>query len=374
MSERDMENEKLNAGEPESETAAEAGQNENAQEEPQGESLFVCTANRGFAAYAQEELRRLFGSVKSSVLSDSEVLLVRLAMPEEEAVRRIADSRPIFLRHIQPVGFEKEGDNTGALLADAAAYVLGDGRLGAGVKAALQVRRSEGTGEESASQLRDWLEELLRPSEAEFVASGADWIVSVYLTPSGAYAGISRPENNLSDWSGGAVRFRREEGQLSRAKFKLLEAEREFGLDLSAYRSAVDIGAAPGGWTSLLLERGLKVTAVDPAKLHPSLLKAPNLTYIRKNAGEAKFSDNEFDLLVCDMSWSPKLMVQLVTGLLHALAPGGTAIVTIKLMHKKPMALIKEVMASFESSRLQVQRAKQLFHNREEITLYMIKY
>jgi len=347
---------------------------EEVQEPEQGESLFICTANRDFAAYAQEELRRLFGSVKSSVLSDREVLLVKLNVSEQNAVQQISDSRPIFLRHIQPVQFEREGENAGELLAEAASFILRSPVMGAGVKVALQVRKSADAGEESSSQLKEWLEELLRASEVEFVTASADWIASVYLTDSAIYAGISRPEDNLSDWSGGAVRFRREEGQLSRAKFKLLEAEREFGLDLSAYRSAVDIGAAPGGWTSLLLERGLKVTAIDPAKLHPSLLKSPNLTYIRKNASEVKFKENEFDLLVCDMSWSPKLMVQLVTGLLHGLSPGGTAIVTIKLMHKKPMALIKEVIASFENSRLQVQRAKQLFHNREEITLYMIKY
>jgi len=357
-----------------SEHEFEIGQHNEQEDTHLAESVLICTANRDFAAYAQEELRRLFGSVKSRVLSDREVLLVHLNASAEEAVQKIVQSRPIFLRHIQPVQFEQTGENAGALLGDAAAFITSTGLLYPGVRAALQVRKSADAGGDSAPQLKEWLEELLRASEAEWVSAGADWIVSVYLTADTVYAGISRPEDNLSDWSGGAVRFRREEGQLSRAKFKLLEAEREFGLDLSAYRSAVDIGAAPGGWTSLLLERGLKVTAVDPAKLHPSLLKQPNLTYIRKNAGEVKFRDNEFDLLVCDMSWSPKLMVQLVTGLLHALAPGGTAIVTIKLMHKKPMALIKEVIASFEDSRLQVQRAKQLFHNREEITLYMIKY
>ncbi|MNN98271.1 hypothetical protein D3C81_2176210 [compost metagenome] len=74
------------------------------------------------------------------------------------------------------------------------------------------------------------------------------------------------------------------------------------------------------------------------------------------------------------MSWSPKLMAKLVTGLLHSLSPGGTAIVTVKLMHKKPLAVIKEIIAMFEGGRMQIQRAKQLFHNRDEITLYMIKY
>lgn len=47
---------------------------------------------------------------------------------------------------------------------------------------------------------------------------------------------------------------------------------------------------------------------------------------------------------------------------------------TVKLLTKKPMALIQEVITQFEEARLQVQRAKQLFHNRDEITLYMIKY
>ncbi|MCQ4085604.1 methyltransferase domain-containing protein [Saccharibacillus sp. JS10] len=342
---------------------------------PEGqESLFICTANHDFAAYAQEELRRLFGSVKSSVLSDREVLLVTLNEGQAQVVQKITESRPIFLRHIQPVQFQRSGENIGESLTEVASFIQSNNQIGAGVKVALQVRKSADAGGESAAQLKEWLEESLRDSEAEWVASGSDWIVSVYVTATDIYAGISRPEDNLSDWSGGAIRFRREEGQLSRAKFKLLEAEREFGLDFSAYRSAVDIGAAPGGWTSFLLERGLKVTAVDPAKLHPSLLKMPNLTYVRKNANEVKFRENEFDLLVCDMSWSPKLMVQMVTDLLHALSPGGTAIITIKLMHKKPMALIKDVISSFENSRLQVQRAKQLFHNREEITLYMIKY
>lgn len=67
-------------------------------------------------------------------------------------------------------------------------------------------------------------------------------------------------------------------------------------------------------------------------------------------------------------------MAKLVTGLLHSLTPGGTAVVTVKLMHKKPLAMIKEIISMFEGERMQIQRAKQLFHNRDEITLYMIKY
>ena len=75
----------------------------------------------------------------------------------------------------------------------------------------------------------------------------------------------------------------KEEDQISRAKFKLLEAEQRFGIDFSVARKAIDIGAAPGGWTSLLLERGLKVTAIDPAAMNPRLLGNPTCSrFLRK--------------------------------------------------------------------------------------------
>ncbi|MFP4976247.1 SAM-dependent methyltransferase [Paenibacillus sp. CN-4] len=337
-----------------------------------GFSRFICTANHGFAPYAQEELRRMFGAVKSTVLESGEVFLASLQAGRAEAVARISAERPIFLRHLLPVEFQDEGNLAG--LGRLAVYLSRRAEL-EGERIALQVRKStKAFWTESPGELREWLQGELDGLGADFSVQQPEWTISVYVTESAVYAGVSRPKDNLSDWSGGAIRFRKEDGQISRAKFKLMEAEKEFGIPFDSFRRALDIGAAPGGWTSFLLEKGLQVTAVDPAKMHESLVGHPALRIMRKNAGEVKFGDAEFDLLVCDMSWSPKLMAKLVTGLLYSLAPGGTAVVTVKLMHKKPMALIKEITGIFEANRMQIQRAKQLFHNRDEITLYMIKY
>lgn len=334
----------------------------------------ICTANHGFAPYAQEELRRAFGSVKSTMLVSGEVFLATLPR-ELDDVRDILVREPlIFLRHIFPVQFEEKVDDPEAAFAELYRFLLGHKALQEGTYA-LQVRKTEDSyWKESSGALKQHLASGLESLPAVPVVQEVDMIVSVFLTEDRLYAGVSKAEDNLSDWNGGAIRFQKEEGQISRAKFKLLEAEKTLGIPFSSFHNAVDIGAAPGGWTSFLLERGLQVTAVDPAKMNPSLLGHPNLKYVSKNAGDVKFRDNEFDLLVCDMSWSPKLMAKLVTGLLHSLQSGGTAVVTVKLMHKKPMALIREVIEVFEDSRMQIQRAKQLFHNRDEITLYMIKY
>ncbi|MFE4709475.1 SAM-dependent methyltransferase [Paenibacillus sp. NPDC056722] len=335
-------------------------------------SRYICTANHGFAPYAQEELRRLFGAVKSTLLLPGEIFLATLQAKPEDVAGLLAQQPPIFLRHIQPVQFQDEGSMEA--LQRLATYLSRRSEL-EGVKVALHVRKSADCfWEQSPGELREWIQGELQNLEAEFTVQEPAWVISVYATQDALYAGVSRPEDNLSGWNGGAIRFRKEDGQISRAKFKLMEAEKEFGIPFANFRNAVDIGASPGGWTSFLLERGIKVTAVDPALMHASLRNAPGLKVLRKNAGDVKFKDHEFDLFVCDMSWSPKLMAKLVTSQLHSLAPGGTAIVTVKLMHKKPLALIKELIAMFESERMQIQRAKQLFHNRDEITLYMIKY
>ncbi|OAB25436.1 SAM-dependent methyltransferase [Paenibacillus macquariensis subsp. defensor] len=347
---------------------------EQQEQQEQRQSRFIVTANHGFAPFAQEELRRLFGSVKSTVLISGEVFLVSVAYTWNEVAGMIANQAPIFVRHIQPVDIEIGADQLDVGVSELKAYLLRQEEL-QGASVSLQVRKSEQSlSEKSAGALREQLLAEMEELHAEFTVQDAKWILSVFVSSDHIYAGVSRPQDNLSDWNGGAVRFQREEGQISRAKFKLLEAEKSFGIDFSAFRHALDIGAAPGGWTSFLLERGIHVTAVDPAKMHESLVNNSQLKIMRKNASEVKFRDNQFDLLVCDMSWSPKQMVKLVKDLLYCLSPGGTAIVTVKLMHKKPMALIKEVIASFEEDQMQLQYAKQLFHNRDEITLHMIKY
>ncbi|WP_411342639.1 SAM-dependent methyltransferase [Paenibacillus sp. WLX1005] len=346
--------------------------------EQQAESRWIGTANHGFAAYAQEELKRAFGSVKSSVLVHSEVLLLTLPASEQDVLEQLQRQPLMFLRHIQPVRYDivlEQLEDTIDPLDTLVELLLKREEL-YGIPLSLQVRKTSDaeTDGGNASELRHRLEEKLESLHAEFTVHQPTLTISVFWTADRLYAGISRPEDNLSDWNGGAIRFQREEGQISRAKFKLLEAEAVFGIDFTAFRRGLDIGAAPGGWTSFLLERGMHVTAVDPAKMHSSLQNHPQLKSVRRNASDVKFSPGEFDLLVCDMSWSPKLTARLVIDLLDAVSPGGTVIVTVKLMHKKPLAVIREVIQSFEDARLQVQRAKQLFHNRDEITLYMVKY
>ncbi|MFD0697119.1 SAM-dependent methyltransferase [Paenibacillus sp. GCM10027628] len=337
----------------------------------------IGTSNHGFAQYAQEEIRRLFPVAKFTLLVPTEVFMFEVPIDIDEVLTTIKEQEPIFLRHVQPVHHEWELSRSEMDLNHLKAW-LGQasalGLMGSGEKIAVQVRKEERANVPFAPfAVKAALDEVIvRELQSEPVVRQSDRIISVYISANKLFAGISKPSDNLSDWSGGAIRFHKEDDQISRAKFKLLEAEQRFGLDFSYARAALDIGAAPGGWTSFLLERGLRVTAIDPAAMHPSLYGHPMLTIHKKNAGDVKLRQDEFDLLVCDMSWSPRQMGRLVADLLYALQSGGTAIITVKLMHKKPFQTIRELMQLFEPSLFLI-KAKQLFHNREELTLYLQK-
>jgi 23S rRNA (cytidine2498-2'-O)-methyltransferase len=337
-------------------------------------AAFIGTSNHGFTQYAQDEIKRLIPGAKYKALVPTEVFLLEAPNLQSEVLNVINNNEPIFLRHLHPVDAIWETERSELDITYMIEWLQELNRFTSGEKVAVQVRKEERSDAPYTSYgIKAALDEILIEAwGAEPVVREADFIISIYVTSTKLYAGISRPEDNLSDWSGGAVRFQKEEHQISRAKFKLLEAEQKFKLDFSQFRTGLDIGAAPGGWTSFLLERGLRVTAIDPADMHASFVHHPMLTFLKKNAGDVKLKDEQFELLVCDMSWSPRQMGHLVTDLLYALKRGGTAIITVKLMHKKPFQTVRELVQDFEPN-LKLMKAKQLFHNREELTLYLVK-
>src|SRR5207248_6285352 len=130
-------------------------------------------------------------------------------------------------------------------------------------------------------------------------------VISLLCSFEKAYAGISLARENLSDWPGGMRHFAQTPEQISRAEFKLLEALELFGLTLPSQGQVLDLGAAPGGWTRLLLEAGMSVVAVDPAKLDSRLARHPRLEHYRGYAKEyleeAINRRRKFDVITNDM-------------------------------------------------------------------------
>ena len=193
-------------------------------------------------------------------------------------------------------------------------------------------------------------------------------ILSVTLTPTESFLGLSLARENLSDWAGGERRFKREPNQISRAEFKLLEALETFDLQLPATGVALDMGAAPGGWTRLLAAHGLRVIAVDPAELDPRVETLPNITHIRTTVENYLPTRESFDVILNDMRMDARDSARVMLMAAKFLKPKGFAVMTLKLP-EKGMGEVAQKALRILVSEYSLLGARQLFHNRDEVTV-----
>ncbi len=196
-------------------------------------------------------------------------------------------------------------------------------------------------------------------------------ILSVVVGQAAAYLGLSLAGHNLSNWAGGVHRFARLPGQISRAEFKLLEALAVFDIKLLPRSVALDLGAAPGGWTRVLRQHEQYVTAVDPADLHPSLAADSHVRHKRMTA-EAYLAEgpDRFDLIVNDMRQDARDSARLMVGYSRFLYAQGIGLMTFKLPESGRPQVLDHAFNILRQA-YQIAGARQLFHNRSEITVYL---
>jgi len=186
-----------------------------------------------------------------------------------------------------------------------------------------------------------------------------------------AYLGLSLAVHNLSNWAGGMRRFAREPEQVSRAEFKLLEALEIFGITLPSRGVALDLGASPGGWTRVLRRYDQYVTAVDPGDLDPRVAADRGVRHKRMTA-EHYLADepDQFDLIVNDMRMDARDSARLMVAYAKQLYRHGLVIMTLKLPEENRRPILDHALTILQQVYTLV-GARQLFHNRSEITVYL---
>lgn len=142
---------------------------------------------------------------------------------------------------------------------------------------------------------------------------------------------------------------------------------------------ALDIGAAPGGWSRALAEKVKKVIAVDTAELDDSVKKIKNIVYVKKRA-ENLILDEKVDLLTNDVNLlhleSTKLSIDVAK---KYLKKGGFLIQTVKLDRtskngasaaKSLNQALQEVTHELEKNQIKVLNIVKLKYNtKNEITV-----
>lgn len=115
------------------------------------------------------------------------------------------------------------------------------------------------------------------------------------------------------------------------------------------------------------------VLAIDPGDLHPSLTDNWGIHHKRTTAEQylrTLTPQSKFDVLVNDMRMDAWKSAQVMTSYARYLTPKGIAIMTIKLPQHMPERVLSDAFTHLEQ-RYAVVGARQLFHNRNEITVHL---
>jgi 23S rRNA (cytidine2498-2'-O)-methyltransferase len=93
---------------------------------------------------------------------------------------------------------------------------------------------------------------------------------------------------------------------VSRAWLKFEEGLRWANIFIAKRTRCLDIGAAPGGGSQVLLSHGAEVIGIDPGAVDPAVLKHPNFKHVRSKVRETKWSTfQDVHWIIADMNVAP---------------------------------------------------------------------
>ncbi|MGQ7957313.1 23S rRNA (cytidine(2498)-2'-O)-methyltransferase RlmM [Pseudomonas sp. SP16.1] len=193
------------------------------------------------------------------------------------------------------------------------------------------------------------------------------------------FAGIAEADNQAM-WPMGIPRLKFPREAPSRSTLKLEEAwhhfipRQQWDQRLAPGMTAVDLGAAPGGWTWQLVNREIRVTAVDNGPMAESLMYSGFVVHQRAD-GFLFRPRHPVHWMVCDIVEKPARTAALIeTWLGEGLCR--EAVVNLKLPMKQRYAevrrLLDRIESGFAARGVKVALAcKQLYHDREEVTCHL---
>jgi len=193
-----------------------------------------------------------------------------------------------------------------------------------------------------------------------------------------AFIGVDQP-GLRAHWPMGIARLKSPPAAPSRSTLKLEEAFIHFlGKDwrhaLDDCHTGVDLGAAPGGWTWQLVNQKIHVYAVDNGPMDSKLMESGLVEHVMEDGFVWK-PTKSVDWLVCDMVEKPARVARLMYEWLHK-RHAKYAIFNLKFPMKKRFQQWLDIKEELETLILQQHpkaelRARHLYHDREEITVYL---
>jgi 23S rRNA (cytidine2498-2'-O)-methyltransferase len=170
--------------------------------------------------------------------------------------------------------------------------------------------------DERLKKRRRTLLRSLAESDMPFTAETS--LVQAVLTgPDAGYISVSQaPQPDslrgiISPFIGGDIPHAEDKAAPSRAFAKVIEAELRLGQQIGPGQTCVDLGASPGSWSYVAIQRGAHVTAIDRSPLRDDLMRHPRLSFLQADAFKFK-PEQTVDWLICDIIAAPQRSMDLL--------------------------------------------------------------
>jgi len=343
----------------------------------------VAYCRSGFEPEAAADLRRTAARIGAAIdiaATPREACVVATTQHGDRAAwwRALADAPPVFVRSV----FAGEGP---IAIADPAARSRADRvtPLLAAIREtcappwrSVWVEYPDTNDGKALSPLARALAPRLEEALGDSLRPETGRRLRVFLVD-GTAAYVGESDARVADWPLGIPRLRMPPGAPSRSTLKLAEAfevflgERAKDL-LRPGMHAVDLGAAPGGWTWQLAQRGLLVTAVDNGPLKGAVREDRLVRHVREDAFRF-VPRRKVDWLVCDVVEQPIRIADLVARWVSQ-GLARNAIFNLKLPMKKRYDEVRRceerIAAAMRGAPFAL-ALRQLYHDREEVTGYV---
>lgn len=331
---------------------------------------YVVGFHPRYRRVAIRECREIDPELAVTTRLDENATELTAGRPGHDLAQTFTSAPPVFARHALAVDTEVLLEGASQDIAAITSAVL-DLPFDRGRSVAVECRKGKekisGTHDAAAYTTRDVeiaVGTALGEAGTAIDLEVPNTVVVIYLEGTRALIGVAPA------WTDPA--HRAAPTTVSRAEHKLAEALAAFGLHPEGGWHALDLGAAPGGWSLHLAERGVRVTALDPARLAPQVAAHPLVDHLACRSEDVRLPNATFDLIVNDMVLDPEESAAAMLAVADSLKPDRLAVMTIKLPYRNPypsLARARNVL----SPTWQIVALRHLPHNRQEVTALLRK-
>ncbi len=205
--------------------------------------------------------------------------------------------------------------------------------------------------------------------------SGQRVLDCVLVEPDQWWIGYHRAAAMPSRWPGGVPKIQCPDEAVSRGYQKMAEALLWSRLPVEPGDRCVEIGSAPGGSCQALLDRGLRVTGIDPAEMDPAVLEHPNFTYVRARPASLKRREfRSFRWLTVDSNVAPQHTLDTVeTIVTNRQVRIRGLLLTLKMPDWELAGAIPEYLQRIRDWGYHYVNARQLAYDRQEICVAALR-